>query len=686
MLRTALRRSLFRRLYSSDHRLKQMSSTLSQDLKSLESLTAKVENVIKAKASKVEEIKERETKKDLIDKVDKSGQDLQQDPEQDVQDVLDSLVLGQVEPFQVAKQIGKGTENGGLNLFPTPKAFVNLPKSITESISPKTLGYLTSPTNANWAPLVTELISKTEDLSLHITPVDFHDLVHSIPKSQRESVVLMLHELAIKSGVADVGNESQKRLVLNDLLALCVHLPVSQAEIVVGKVLEDFDTAELATNTQSENDPTPASESQNTKLVTPNVITKTILLNHYARMKSPKQVQTIIADLNTLPADINPLTTTPVIYTNVMQMYVRLGQPRLARETFDTMTFLSTKTAPSSRTCTSMILTDTLNNDIEHAMEVYNNMKTSGTSVEPDALLALAKGCGTRGGSKTGPQMIIQGWSFIIQYYNQGHPINERVMEIMMYLASVDSDVDLARAILINVIEQKSRGKSQVDLSNLRLVKWLYNAYYKKLLGGQSVGFMDDKVRVVRNRIIASLNFTFSDAPPLLPQVSLDRRLIVPEGRALWKYLNDRHVQLSPEVYEAYLYLLGMGDMNLFKLEWQKKMFTNDRIYCAALHIARHKKDIEFAKVVWEERGKYRLQEEFQQLKARDQDMADFKFARLMMSLFVTCGELDDAFRIILSSKRRFKWNYYHVKSLITLCERLGAVGLKREILKVVDK
>lgn len=639
-------------------KLQQESSVLTKNLASLEGLTQRVERAIKMK--KVEKGMQK-SKEELSAVLEEPG---------DEQEDTDALYasLAQEEHAQA--------------LFPAPKPFVALPENMIQSLSVEAVGKVSSPQQADWKPLLTELIAKTDVQKLSfdavsLTPHEYHALVKSIPKKQRGEVIHLLHELAYKSGVVDMGETS----VVNDMLALCVYLEPKQADVAVRAVLRDVDTSRLPIKFENSQGSIPAT-----------TLTRCILVNHYARMKDPVKVRALIDDLNTLPLEKNPLHKSPILYTNVMQMYMRMGNYRLARETFDTMTFMSMATAPSQRTYTSMVLLDTLNNNVQHGLEVYNVMKDKGVEPEGEALLALAKGCGTRSKFKDGPQMINRGWKFVIEYYNLGHPITERVMEVMMYLAYVDGDLGFARAIWMNVCEQNQR---RGQPWSPRLLKWLFNTYYKVADGQQCVGLLNDNVRTVRNRVMNSVNFGYAkDAPPMLPRMDLEPAYVLSEARAVWKWAREMNSQaptegveagaaVNPVLYEAYMYVVGRwGTIEEFRREWANHPH-NDRIYCMALHVARHQGSVDFGREVWEERGRFRTEQAFQVLSPAQQDVADFKFARLMVSLLTSSGEVDDAVKVILSSKKRFSWQYYHIKSLLNLCERVGAHRLKTELLKV---
>lgn len=117
-----------------------------------------------------------------------------------------------------------------------------------------------------------------------------------------------------------------------------------------------------------------------------------------------------------------------------------------------------------------------------------------------------------------------------------------------------------------------------------------------------------------------------------------------------------------------------------------KRFPRSDRLYNACMHAARNYKDVKFAQKIWIERGKYRKTPAFQKLDAYTQDQLDFRFARAMLSCLVETGNAVDAYQLVLSSQNRFVWTYYHLKSLFSLCERMGFVTFKTELEKVVNR
>lgn len=758
------------------------SSKLAQQLKALEGLTRQVQDSIKEKENEM-------TRKDVTREtsVGIAGGNDKADPvvdEKDIDDVFKALGIfgstaagedgssrpalpteetdlvhnnqSEAEPESLEKTgsreedntvIDLNDEKELLSLFPVPKAYVPLPESVTSVLTPEVLSNITQEQTATWEPVIDALLSSSicDPLSgselasqADFTGYDFHQLVATIPRKQKEPLVEKLHELALMSGVL-WGNVH----VMNDLLALCNLLPNEKGKLLVEVLLQDID---LSSNDTSDG---------GSKVVA-NATTKAILLNHYARLSDVGKVREYIAELDKLPDSKNPMKTSPVIYTSIMQMYMRLDDYDLAKETFDTMKFLSMATSPSPRTYTSMILLDTLHNNIEHGIAVYNEMLDKEVKLEPDALLALAKGCGARRG------MADQGWGFIIDYYENGYAVDSQVMEIMMYLAYVDGDLPFVRGIWMNICETNTKLQGRIQLPHAKCTKWLFNTYYRVgdivelARNGTShvpVGLRDSRVRAIRMKVLELTNFNFHEqAPPLLPMVDFDGsdpKLMLGEARALWKYLVQRSQEvgegvggkayLGEAVIEAYLYVVGRyAAMETFEREFDRltvfdgdgeesvtieepregevdvdadadaaavnddtaaravavphsvlpagRVLRTDRLYNLCMHTARHQACLSFAQRIWTERGRYRRSTAFQALSVPDQDAADFKFARLMLSVLTHTGDVGDAYKLVLSSQNRFVWTRYHLKSLLMLCERLGYTTFARELDRVVKR
>lgn len=751
-------KTIRKRRNSNNSDLNRINSKLTQQLKALDEMTKQVKNHIKIKEE--EKSIENAIKESSVGI---SGEDIQSDQyiEKDIDDVFKTLGISENNEnesndikllnnkqddrniidnnksnennVKVEKEINidLNNQNELMTLFPSPKSYVKLPDSINSVLTAQVLSNITQKENANWEPVIDSLLKSsicdptipTEITQSEFTGFDFHQLVTIIPRNQKSLIVEKLHELALLSGII-----FENIYVINDLLALCNLLPKEKANILVNTIIKDIDLNFSENELKDEN-------NKEEELIKANTTTKAILLNHYARLLNIEKVKEYINELNKLPDNKNPMKNTPVIYTSIMQMYMRLENYELAKETFDTMKFLSMSTSPSSRTYTSMILLDTLNNNIEHGISVYDEMIEKGIKIEPNALLALAKGCGARKG------MISQGWDFIIKYYENGFIVDSQVMEIMMYLAYVDGDLSFVRGIWMNICETNTKLFGKIELPHPKCSKWLFNTYYKigDIIENKKnnkkdyipIGLIDNRVKSIRRKVLELVNFEFNDnAPPFLPIIEFDglnSQLLLNEAKAIWKYLilnNNNNKYISESLIEAYLYVIGRYDkLDVFIKEWDKltifdkegikemditieepdfinkvdnneksiNSFINpilrtDRLYNMCMHIARNQGSLSFAQKIWIERGKYRKCDNFQKLSITKQDEADFKFARLMLSVLTHLGNVGDAYKLVLSSQNRFVWTKYHLKSLLMLCERLGFVTFGKELMKVIRK
>ena len=741
-------------------KLNKINSDLARQLDALEKMTKEIKETIKKK--------EDEEKHNQVKEESTSIKDEEEPTEKDIDEVFASLGISAPTPNIEAKQIEsknvndkdnvvvdpsvKDLENPEnlLDIFPKPKTYVQIPENIKQILPLEVISNIASEETANWEPVIDALLKSgicnplSNELTLEneFNGYDFHQLVKAIPRKHKVKIVEKLHELALMSGVL-WGNIH----VMNDLMALTNLMSKEKAKILMETLISDIEIDFKPPNKDEgkhieANEESQELQKHEDKLVA-NVTTKAIILNHYARMGDVKNVRKYVNLLNGLPTNENPMNTSPIIYTSIMQMYIRLNDYQLAKETFDTMKFLSLKTSPSAHTYTSMVLMDTLNNNIEHGVSVYEEMVEKNIKPEPEALLALAKGCGARRG------MVSQGWDFLIKYYENGYPVDSQVMEIMMYLAYVDSDLPFVRGIWMNICETNTKLNAELTLPHARCTKWLFNTYYrtgdviddlKNDIKHVPVGLVDPRVRAIRKKVLELTNFGFHEnAPPLLPIIKfdgVDTKLMLKESHALWKYLTEFHDgnYISAEIVEAYLYVLGRyGSLDIFENEWNSltvfdnssikdeehvtieepeeipneseptestdiinkasvskysfgKRLREDRLYSMCMHTSRHQKSLSFAQKIWTERGKYRQSEHFQKLTPSQQDNADFKFARLMLSTLTETGNVGDAYKLVLSSQNRFVWNKYHLKALISLCERLGFVTFSKELIKVIKR
>lgn len=662
----AFRCSNICRMYATDN---SELKTITEQLNRLEKLTREVKRTIETQ--------------DEMPKVDQAPEVT----EEDVDDVYD-LIKDQKSPSKLVKQLEtaknldtvQDTQPDSselLSLFPKVEAYCPLPVSLTALLDSETLSQIADKDTANWVPVIDKLAENPHSLE-NFDPRELHDLIQSIPRGQRVQVIEKLETLGNNVGLIDSA------MLFNDIMAT---YNLANTSTSAAKVEQLF------------------TEMQK-KHIKPNIATMGIMVQLYSKMEDVKKVKEFVDKITELG-----MQPTPEIYTSVLQMYVRLDKYEHAMDVFDTMKFLSNETAPTSKTYSSVILLDILHDNIEHAVSLYTEMCENEVVPEPQALLALAKGCSKR------KDMLSQGWSYVLDYYQNGYPMNYRLMEVMMSLAVNDSDLALARALFLSISDAAGGSASPIPL------KLLFNAYSQYDPTHTPVSASDDRVNAIRYRAVEMMNFG-PDSPPLLPVNNLNQSLILQECKALFKYYLLRYpAAVSKQILVSYLFVIAKWS-TMADFENQLNKYTyfeksdgqvtvdetpetmqdgsvpvdkaldkppvqfnrNDYIYSACMNSAFLHKDVDFAQKIWEERGNYRKTPEFQALSPHVQDSADFKFARQMLRIFTETGNVVDAYQMVLSSQNRFVWTYYHLKALMDVCEDMGFYTFKRELMKVVKR
>lgn len=675
-----------------------MEDELDQQLANLESLTNQVKEVI-TKEKEVKALKSAKSKWDVNDIEDDKQVD------EDASAIFNALSSGNTKSGlkmlesndNDVNELSTWDKDGNtsmMSIFPKVQSYIKLPNSIVEQLDDETLQNIASEETANWIPIVAKLASNPDALQSAST-YDMHYLLKTIPKKQRSAVIGQFHQMVNSAGLLT------NRYIYNDIMATYNTRDIKQSSDIVENLYK---------------------EMTEIKQIKPDLFTMGIMVNLYTKQKNVTKVREFLAKIEEMGQH-----PTNVIYTSILQMYVRMGQYENAADIFKTMKFVSLDSFPNTKTYSSMILEDTLNNNIEHGLSLYEEMQNREMKVEPQALLALAKGCSTR------KKLIPRGWQFILEYYSRGFPTSYKLMEVMMALACRDSDLNFVRALYLNIFETNTKvNHGKLTPPNGRALKYLLNSYYFFDKEVKPMSIVDEKTRAIRLRAMDLMNFRFSkDAPPLLPLTKFptDDDLMMKECKAIFEYhLLKFPEMITREIMEAYLFVIAArGDMNMYKSAWKKYTYLkdeantvtveepqkekplldndndntpvekilkdsklsfprDDRLYNACMHAARLSKDILFAQEIWMERGRYRKTEAFQKLEAYDQDQQDFKFARGMLSCLVECGNVVDAYQLVLSSQSRFIWTYYHLKSLLSLCERMGYTTFERELEKVIHK
>ncbi|KAG7895376.1 hypothetical protein KL936_000084 [Ogataea polymorpha] len=654
-----------------------IDTSLSEQIKNLEKFTQQFQSIVK-------------TKQDLSAQK-KAMEDLHvnDNPDDLVDEEADALfeALMSSNSSQNPLLLEDGPSAQSLSIFPPVEPYTALPPSIREKLDPETIKHITVAAGANWVPVVDRL-HQTSGLA-GSRPIDVVRFMTKIPRAQRPLVVAKIHDMSISAGLLENVH------IYNTIMSCYNMASATQARPIVEKLYSELQE----------------------KNIKPNLITYSVMVNLYSKLTDVDNVRKFMQQISS-----EGLVATKEVYTSVLQMYVRLEKYEHVLETFNTMKFLSIETAPSSRTYSSVILMDVLNNNVEHALGLYEEMVAKKLPLEPETYLALVKGCTTR------RELIEKGWQFIIEYYSKGFPMDARVIEMMMALAVKDSDLNLARALFVGLFDTLTKAEGRLAPPSPVALKYLFNAYAFYDPQRVPVSRLNKQVGEIAARTFDLCDFCFHvDAPPFLPTLHVGETQALSEARALFQYFSAKFPQqISVEVLDAFLFVFAWKGESIVEFEqlWNRHTFfrgegvtveepeepkeqsvqeqlskepavaaaattptlkypRNDRLYNVCLHAARIHKDVRFAQKIWTERGKYRKTPEFQRLSPQKQDQQDFKFARGIVSVFTQTNNVVDAYQVVLSSQRRFSWTYYHLKELMLLAEKLGYTSIHKNLSEV---
>ncbi|KAG7735120.1 hypothetical protein KL948_000686 [Ogataea haglerorum] len=653
---------------------KKIENSLSEQIKNLEKLTQQVQTVVKAKQDVDAQQKAMEDLH-INDSIDDSV-------DEEAEALFEALLSSNSAENPLLLEEGPRTET--MSIFPPAEPHTALPASIREKLDPETVKHITVAAGANWVPVVDRLHQTTGLAGSR--PIDVVQFVTKIPRPQRPLVVAKIHDMAMSAGLLENVH------IYNTIMSCYNMASAEQARPIVEKLYSELQAKNIA----------------------PNLVTYSVMVNLYSKLTDVDNVRKFMQQISDAG-----LTATKEVYTAVLQMYVRLNKYEHVLETFNTMKFLSIETAPSPRTYSSVILMDVLNNNVEHALALYEEMAAKKLPLEPATYLALVKGCSTR------QDLTEKGWQFIIEYYSRGFPMDARVIEMMMALAAKDSDLSLARALFVGLFGTLTKAEGRLAPPSPVALKYLFNAYAFYDPQRVPVSRLNPRVQDIAARTFELCDFLFhADAPPFLPTLQVDEKQALSEARALFQYFLAKFPQqISVEVLDAYLFVFAWKGESMAEFEqlWSRHTFfrgegvtveepeepaqerpdggeravataaatptlkypRNDKLYNICLHAARVHKDVRFAQRIWTERGKYRKTPEFQRLSPRKQDEQDFKFARGIVAVFAQTNNVVDAYQVVLSSQRRFAWTYYHLKALMLLAEKLGYTSIHRTLSEV---
>lgn len=649
----------------SDRKMKLQQQEYNRKLKELKNLTANVSKMISKKS-------EKEVERSQIQSTEPSPETLTQLTQKNDSQRLDFL----------AKK----------SLF---IPVVDIPASVSDRIG-LAFKYLVSKSSQNWS-MVLDQLEKNGGFK-DIPSKDIRKFVYQIPKPHIPPIISRLKKMHHDAGVP----VSPKLVnVFIDSLSLSPSIPssvMSQIESYCDSIRSTSKKGRLPRETYE------------------------LLIRAYGKNSNLEMVNSILTEMKQVGLQPSKNTFENILATSVYKS----KDHKQAVEVFDTMKFLSDKTKPAERAYRDIIVSYVNNDDIEKALDLYNEMVENKVEVSQQIMVALARGCISR------PELKVKAWEFIFEIYNQKWEPTIQTLEYVLYLAAKDGDVALCRA-LVNKL-------SETSSVTVRSFSFLLLGYSKSSLYNESPSIPpilahENGIRFRRNILADSSYAPSSESSlPFLPVLDLvTEKEILAESSAMWAYANTiRPDLINIESANTYLNIgakfgslkefldrynsatlldrQGVPDTRVIEDEnlaevlvmdytstasvrsplldrnHTLKVPRDDMTYLIALKAASKARNYEFSQEVWSERGLYRKSDRYKTKSRAEKDKLDFQFAAAMVSALTEMNLLDDAMAILLSTEFQFKWTWKELGSFYRAAGGIGRDDICRTVRGVAGR
>lgn len=619
---------------------------------------------------------------------------------------LPSIVQAAQMEAKSATGLGSGAAFDARNAtLATPRT--DLPASIQEKLG-LAVNYLVSKENQNWSLVLHQLKEAGGFEGVH--EKDIRMMIYAIPKKQLKQIFPQIEQL-----LADASIKKSPKMVNYYLKSVIAGNSVSKDELaVVEKYVEDLrlsnSKGKLSRNTYE------------------------VLIEAYGKASDITKMNEVMKEMKQL--GLEPSLT---MYSNVLSTCVyKMRDHKQAVQLFDLMKFLAGSMAPSTREYQDIIVSYVNNNDIEKALDLYQEMLTGGVQMNQNILVALARGCMSR------EQLRFKAWDFIFEIYNCKWEPTVPTLEYMLYLAAKDGDLALSRALYQQL--------NLSDATSPRSFSFLLLAYTRSTIARPVNEFQPLAItaheagRNFRRNILELIDLTPQldnpkQAIPFLPKVALsDKKEMLAELSAIMAhalmmqpgYVNTESVNtflniaanlgsleefidrfeeftfldrtgvtetitvIEPEILESFdtsvmekLRAATKSPILAQVIESRKdkvKIPRNTITYLIALKAASKHKNYTFAQKMWSERGTYRKSTNFKSLPRDTKDKLDFSFASSMVNCLTELKLLDDALAILVSTEYQFKWTWRELGPLYTTAVKVGHDNITKTIRGVVKR
>lgn len=649
----------------SDRKMKLQQQEYNRKLKELKSLTANVSKMITKKNEK--EVEQSQT------------QSTEPSPE--------SLT-----------QLSHKSDSQRLDFLAKKSLFipvVDIPASVSDRVG-LAFKYLVSKTSQNWS-MVLDQLEKNGGFK-DIPSKDIRKFVYQIPKTHIPPIISRLEKMHQDAGVP----VSPKLVnVFIDSLSLSPSIPssvMSQIESYCNSIRSTSKKGRLPRETYE------------------------LLVRAYGKNSNLEMVNSILTEMKQVGLQPSKNTFENILATSVYKS----KDHKQAVEVFDTMKFLSNKTKPAERAYRDIIVSYVNNDDIEKALDLYNEMVENKVPVSQQIMVALARGCTLR------PELKVKAWEFIFEIYNQKWEPTIQTLEYVLYLAAKDGDVALCRA-LVNKLSETS--SVTVRSFSFLLLGYSKSSLYNEAPSIPPILAHENGIRFRRNILADSSYAPSSESSlPFLPVLDLvTEKEILAESSAMWAYANTiRPDFINIESANTYLNIgAKFGSLKEFLDRYNSatlldrqgvpgtrviehenleevlvmdnasttsvrsplldrnntlKVPRDDVTYLIALKAASKARNYIFSQEVWSERGLYRKSDRYKAKSRAEKDKLDFQFAAAMVSALTEMNLLDDAMAILLSTEFQFKWTWKELGVFYRAAGKIGRDDICRTVRGVAGR
>ncbi|CAK7898040.1 mitochondrial group I intron splicing factor Ccm1p [[Candida] anglica] len=435
---------------------------------------------------------------------------------------------GDPQAIGLLGQAEGGTTNIGMttrgSLFTVPAA-LGIPESIQQRLG-LSIRYLVSAKHQNWPMVLQQLAAEGGFKGLPTK--DVRQFVRAMPPKQLKNLIPVVQEMCA-AGDVEVGQK---------LVDLFIQALVQGGE-VDARAMQEINQWKRHLQRVNKGGRLPRS-------------TYELLVAASGKHGDMTSVNAYLSEMKARGLEPSAETFTNVLTTCVY----RAKDHGQAVAIFESMKFLSARTKPTTKNYQDIIVSYVNNDQIEKALDLYQEMKVEKIGMNQPIMVALARGCTTR------VELRMKAWEFMFEIYERRWDPTVETVEYLMYLAANDGDLALVRALYRKMNESQ-------DVTE-RAFSFLMLGYGKSAEDGEMPGItFNERGRVFRRNILDEAEREIfhggdekgSNDPakniPFLPLVTLQSAAQrVAESSAMWAHtlifngrlINDKNTDMYLKV------------------------------------------------------------------------------------------------------------------------------------------